>query len=117
VNKLVFVALGLGLSLAIGACSVEAGVGVAAAGTPCESISCQAAAAQGLDVQGDDLCDAASSSAYNTLLDCACLSGGGQGLCDPECGGNLCLDNGADGPCGDCLTANCGAEFNSCGAN
>jgi hypothetical protein len=118
VNKLIFVAAALGISLAIGACSVDAGVDVAAAaGTPCESVSCQSALAAGLAVQGDDLCDSVSSSAYAALFDCACSAGGGQGLCDPECGDNLCTDSGESGPCGDCLNANCGPEHDTCGNN
>ena len=119
-NKLFFVASALGISLAIGACTVSGGVGIAAgagaAGTPgCISLSCGAALTQGLPNQGDVLCDSASDSAYSGVISCACGSGGGP--CDAECASNVCVDLGETSQCGDCLNANCGPEHDTCANN
>ena len=116
-RKLIFVATALGISGLIGACSIDAGVDTSGGGVgACEELTCSDALNQGLSVQGDELCDDVSASAYDDLSSCACASDG-SGACDAECGDNFCADVGMTSDCGDCLNANCGGEFATCGNN
>ena len=99
--------------LGFAACTIDAGIGGAGGGA-CEAISCAEALSQGLQVQGDALCDPASDSTYGDLFSCAC---DGASPCADVCGPNLCVDDGMDGACADCIGQTCGSANAACSAN
>jgi hypothetical protein len=110
-KKFLFLTGVLALCIPSAGCSVSS----EPAGSDCDSVSCADALSGGLSASGRAICDSASDSAYGDLQSCAC--GDGSGPCDDVCSGNLCADLGAASDCGDCLSANCSSEQDTCANN
>jgi len=76
---------------------------------PC-SPTCSAAVTTG----GPPPCGGVGLAAYDQLISCGC---GSAGPCAMACGANFCLHTTLSTPCAQCLSADCGGNFQICTTN
>ncbi|GEM_PF-1058452 len=78
----------------------------AGSGQLCLAGACVACVGSALRCQGDTV-EMCVSNAWQTVIDCAasaqvCVDGACQAVCDPDCAGKECGDDGCGGTCGSC---------------